>query len=430
MNNLLIVLFIFLISSSSFAQSNPTILDSEPYIKKYEDKVITWRRHLHQNPELSNREFNTAAYIVEQLKPLGFAIETGVAHTGVVAVLDTKRPGPTIGLRADMDALPMTERVDLPFASKVQSEYLGEKVGVMHACGHDAHVAILLGVAHVLKDIQKSLTGKIVFVFQPAEEGAPKGEEGGAELMIKEGLMEKYGIEVMFGLHISSVWEEGKIFYKAMGAMAAADQFEITIKGKQTHGARPWDGVDPITIAAQVTLGLQNIIARQTDLTKAPAIITVGKISGGVRHNIIPESVEMYGTIRTFDTLMQNEIHRRIERTAKRIAESAGGEAIVDIYKMYPVTYNDPELTAKMISSLERAAGEQNVIVMVPMTIAEDFSFYAQKVPALFYFLGARPREIDTIDASLHHTPDFYIDEKSFPLGVRSMVQLVIDYQQ
>jgi len=399
-------------------------------IQDIEPKVIEWRRHIHQNPELSNREFKTAAYIYQNLKDLGLTIETKVAHTGIVALLDTGKPGPTIGLRADMDALPVRERVDLPFASKVETEYLGNTVGVMHACGHDAHVAILMGVATILSQNKKDLTGKIVFVFQPAEEGAPKGEEGGAALMIKEGLFDKYGIEVMFGLHISSVTELGKISYRPQGMMAAADLFEIKVKGKQAHGSRPWDGVDPITVSAQIILGLQNIVSRQTDITKAAAVITVGKISGGVRNNIIPEEVEMLGTIRTFDENMQDEIHQRMINTATKIAESAGASAEVNITKMYPVTYNNPELSAKMLPSLEKAAGEENVFVINPMTGAEDFSFYARKVPGLFYFLGAKPKDVDLFDAGLHHSPEFFIDEKSFQLGMKSLIQLVLDFKQ
>jgi amidohydrolase len=392
-----------------------------------ENQVISWRRHLHQYPELSNREFKTMAYIAENLKGLDITIETGMAHTGVVAVLNTGKPGPVIGLRADMDGLPVYERVKLPFASKEESEYLGQKVGVMHACGHDSHVAILMGTAKILSAMKNDLKGKIVFVFQPAEEGAPKGEEGGAELMIKQGLIDKYGIEVMYGLHISSVTEVGTITYKPMGAMAAADQFSIKIKGKQVHGSRPWNGVDPIVAAAQVILGLQTIISRQTDLTNEAAVITVGKISGGVRNNIIPEEVEMIGTIRTLDTAMQKIVHEKIKHTAEKIAESSGATADVEIKIGYPVTFNNPQLTAKMLPSLEKAAGENNVRVVKASTGAEDFSFYAKKVLGLFFFLGGKPKNVDTIDASQHHTPDFFIDESGFILGMKALAQLVID---
>ena len=392
-----------------------------------ENQVINWRRHLHQYPELSNREVKTMAYIAENLKDLDVTIETGMAYTGVVAVLNTGKPGPVIGLRADMDGLPVRERVNLPFASKEETEYLGQKVGIMHACGHDSHVAILMGTAKILSAMKNDLKGKIVFVFQPAEEGAPTGEEGGAALMIKQGLIDKYGIEVMYGLHISSVTDVGTITYKPMGLMAAAEQFSIKIKGKQVHGSKPWSGVDPIVAAAQVIMGLQTIISRQTDLTNEAAVITVGKISGGVRNNIIPEEGEMIGTIRTLDTSMQKIIHEKIKWTAEKIAESSGATAEVKIQIGYPVTYNNPQLTSKMLPSLEKAAGEDNVRVIKASTGAEDFSFYAQKVPGLFFFLGGKPKNIDTIDASQHHTPDFYIDESGFIVGMKALAQLVID---
>lgn len=394
---------------------------------QHEAQVIEWRRHMHQYPELSNREYKTMAYIAENLKGLDVTIETGMAYTGVVAVLDSGKPGPVIGLRADMDGLPVRERVKLPFASKEETEYLGQKVGIMHACGHDSHVAILMGTAKILSSIKSELKGKIVFVFQPAEEGAPTGEEGGAALMIKQGLIDKYGIEVMYGLHISSVTEVGTITYKPMGTMAAADQFSIKVKGKQTHGSRPWSGVDPIVVSAQIILGLQTIISRQTELTNEAAVITVGKITSGVRNNIIPEEAEMIGTIRTLDTTMQKIVHEKIKLTAEKIAESAGAKAEVDIKIGYPVTFNNPQLTAKMLPSLEKVAGESNVRVVKASTGAEDFSFYAQKVPGLFFFLGGKPKNIDTIDASQHHTPDFYIDESGFILGMKALAQLVID---
>lgn len=401
----------------------------EKMITAVNDNVINWRRHLHQFPELSNREYNTSAYIASHLKSLGLKVDTQIAYTGVVAVLESGKPGPTIGLRADMDALPVRERVNLPFSSKAESEYLGEKVGVMHACGHDAHVAMLMGVATILTDIKKDLLGKVVFIFQPAEEGAPPGEEGGAELMIKEGLIEKYGIEVVFGLHVSSVVPVGRINYRPRGIMAASDEFTIRVKGKQTHGSRPWDGVDPISVSAQIILGLQQIVSRQSDLTKAPAVITIGKIQSGVRNNIIPEEATMIGTIRTLDTEMQDDIHQKMQRTITHIAESAGATADLIINKGYPVTYNNPELTARMLPSLEKSAGEQNVVVIPPVTGSEDFSFYAQKVPGLFFFLGAMPPELSPTEATLHHTPDFYIDERCFPLGMRTLIQLTLDYK-
>ena len=393
-----------------------------------EAQVIEWRRHLHANPELSNREFKTAEYVAKHLRNLGLQVETGMAHTGVVGLLDTRKPGPTIALRADMDALPVRERVDVPFASKVETEFLGKKVGVMHACGHDTHVAILMGAAQVLTEMKDQLSGKIVFVFQPAEEGAPPGEEGGAELMVKEGIMDKYDIDVFFGLHISAGLDVGKIMYKPRGMMAASDRFVIKVKGKQTHGSTPWTGVDPITVSAQIIMGLQTIISRQTELTKEAAVISVGKISGGVRSNIIPEECEMIGTIRTLDTDMQDIVHDKIRTTAVNIAESAGAVAEVDIQKGYPVTYNNPELTAQMLPTIEKTAGEENIVVTRPITGAEDFSFFAREVPGFFFFLGGKPLDVSPFDAAPHHTPDFYIDESGFTLGIKTMCQLVVDY--
>jgi amidohydrolase len=393
-----------------------------------EAQLIKWRRHLHQNPELSNREFNTMKYINDNIQGLGLEIKTGAAKTGVIAVLDTKKPGPVIGLRADTDGLPVKERANLPFKSEAIGEYDGNKVPVMHACGHDSHVAILMATAHVLSGMKDKLTGKIVFVFQPAEEGAPRGEEGGAKLLIKEGLMKNYGIEVMFGLHIGASLDANKINYKAGGAMAAADQFEIIVKGKQSHGSKPWGGVDPIVTSALIINGLQTIISRQTELTKEAAVITVGKIEGGVRNNIIPEECKMVGTIRTLDTAMQRIIHEKIVTTATNIAESQGAKAEVNIIRGYPVTFNDPALTGKVISVLERVAGEENVRVTVASTGAEDFSFYAQEVPSVFFFLGGKDPKSDELAVQQHHTPYFYIDESGFKLGLRAFCNLVIDY--
>lgn len=395
--------------------------------KNIESDMIQWRRHFHEYPELSNREFKTSDYVAEHLKSLGLEVERNIVKTGLVGVLDTGKPGKTIGLRADMDALPVKERVDLPFASKEKGEYNGQVVDVMHACGHDAHMAILMATASVLVKLKSQLTGKIVFVFQPAEEGAPLGEKGGAELMIAEGLMEKYGIEVIYGLHISSITDVNTILYKPMGIMAAVDMLKIKVIGKQVHGASPWGGVDPIVTSAQIIMGLQTIVSRNVNITKEPAVVTIGKITSGNRNNIIPEEAEMIGTIRTLDKEMRENVHRRIREIVEGIAASAGAKAEVDIITGYPVTYNDPALTAKMLPSLEKAAGASHVRVMPAMTGAEDFSFYAQKVPGLFFFLGGKPLEIETLDASQHHTPDFYLDERGFLLGVRSFIQLVID---
>ncbi|WP_235298481.1 amidohydrolase [Portibacter marinus] len=396
--------------------------------EKYNNEVIELRRHFHQYPELSNREFKTAERIAEELRKLGLKPDTGIAKTGVVAVLEGGKPGPTIGLRADIDALPVTERTPIAFASKEKSEYLGNEVGVMHACGHDTHIAMLLGTAKVLTEMKDEIRGKIVFVFQPAEEGAPPGEEGGAKLMVKEGLIEKYGIEVMFGQHISSGVPVGQLDYKPAGILAAADRFVIKVNGKQTHGSRPWSGVDPIVTAAQIIIGLQTIVSRQVDLTKEAAVISVGKITGGVRNNIIPEQVELVGTIRTLDTDMQDKIHEKIKSTAEHIAASQGATVEVEISKGPPVTFNDRELTQKMLPTLFRSAGEENVRVIPAITGAEDFAFYAQKVPSLFYFVGGRPLDVGEDEAFPHHTPDFFIDESGLILGVKTLTNLALDY--
>ncbi len=429
MRNLLFTLCILLsIIETQNAQKGDIYSQISQKAEAIEDQVIEWRRHIHQYPELSNREFKTAKYVEDHLRALGLEVHTEIAITGVVGVLETGKPGPTIALRADMDALPVRERVDIPFASKVEDTYLGVKVGVMHACGHDSHVAILMGTASILTELKESLQGKIVFVFQPAEEGVPPGEEGGAELMVKEGIIEKFGIDVFFGLHISSMLDIGKIMYKPMGLMAAADQFQIKVKGKQTHGSTPWTGIDPITVSAQIILGLQTIVSRQSELTKEPVVISVGKISGGVRNNIIPEEVEMIGTIRTLDTMMQRLVHEKIVRTAKGIAESAGAEAEVNITTVSPVTFNHPGLTAKILPTLEKTAGSENLVITRPITGAEDFSFFANKVPSFFFFLGGKPLDISPLEAAPHHTPDFYIDEGGFTLGIRAFANLVIDY--
>jgi len=393
-----------------------------------EEKVIEWRHYIHQNPELSNREFETAKYVAKYLEALGMEVQTGIAHTGVVGILRGAKPGPVVGLRADMDALPVIERTPVPYASVVKSTYLGQEVGVMHACGHDTHVAMLMGAADILAGMKEDLKGTVVFVFQPAEEGAPPGEEGGAELMIKEGILKDPAVDVMFGLHINSKTEVGKIRYKPGGTLAAADRFVIKVKGKQSHGSTPWSGVDPIIVSAQIIQGLQNIISRQTELTKEAAVISVGKIQGGVRNNIIPEEVELIGTIRTLDVAMQEEIHRRIRQTATNIAESAGAEAEVMIDKGVPVTYNDPDLTTQMLPTIQRTAGGDNVVLSNAITGAEDFAYYARKVPSLFLFVGGMPKGENPAEAAPHHTPDFFIDDSSMQLGVRVLCNLTLDY--
>ena len=395
---------------------------------RIESKVIEWRRHFHQFPELSNREFKTAEKIAEHLTHLGLDVKTAVAHTGVVGLLKGGRPGPVVALRADIDALPVTERVDVPFASRVRAEYNGQDVGVMHACGHDAHIAILMGVAEILSSMKNDLKGNVKFIFQPAEEGAPQGEEGGAELMVAEGVLENPKVDVIFGLHVWSLKEAGTIGYRPESTMAGSDSLRITVKGKQTHGSTPWTGVDPITVSAQIIMGLQTIISRQMELTEDAAVITIGSIHGGVRSNIIPDQVEMVGTIRTLNTEMQDKIHEKIRLTVTKIAESAGAAADVRISKGCPVTYNDPELTAMMLPSLIEAAGAENVKLVKAITGAEDFSFYQQQIPGLYFFLGGMPKDKKPEDAAPHHSPDFYIDESSLKLGVRVLSYLVLDH--
>ena len=393
-----------------------------------DEDVVSWRRHLHQNPELSNREFETAEYIVSHLKSLGIEVQTGIAHTGVVGVIRGGRPGPVVALRADMDALPVVERVDVPYASKVRTQYLGRDVGVMHACGHDTHVAMLMGAAQILTEVKDQLAGTVVLLFQPAEEGAPPGEEGGAKLMVREGVLDEHDVDVVFGLHINSKQEVGTILYKPGGFLAAADRFVITVNGKQTHGSSPWTGVDPITVSAQIILGLQNIISRQTQLTKEAAVITVGKITGGVRNNIIPEEVEMVGTIRTLDPEMQDIIHEKMVLTATKIAESAGATADVEITRGVPVTSNDPELLRACIPTLYDIAGEENVTLARAITGAEDFSYFANEVPGLFLRLGGMPKGMSPAEAAPHHTPDFFIDDSGLQLGVRALCHLTVSY--
>ncbi len=396
--------------------------------REIEGQVINWRRDFHQFPELSNREFKTSEKIYNYLISLGLNVQKNVAKTGVVAVLKGAKKGPTVALRADIDALPITETGDLPFISKQKSEYNGKEVGVMHACGHDTHAAMLLGAATVLSKMKSEINGSVVFIFQPAEEGAPEGERGGAELMVDEGVLVKNTVDVIFALHINSLTEVGKIEYKPRGTMAAADEFKIIVKGKASHGSTPWRGVDPITVSAQIIMGLQTIISRQSDLTNEAAVISIGKIEGGVRNNIIPEKVEMIGSIRTLDEDMQTKIHQKIKQTAELIAQSAGATAEVIINKYYPITFNNPELTAKMLSSLYKTAGEENVLLSKPLLASEDFSFFAMKVPGLYLNLGGRPKNISAQDAPPHHSPSFAIDESSMLLGVKTLCNLTLDY--
>lgn len=397
--------------------------------KEIEPKVIEWRHWIHENAELSNREFKTAAYIAEHLKSLGIEVQEGVAKTGVVGILKGGKPGPVIGLRADMDGLPVKERVDLPWASKQIGEFNGAEVPVMHACGHDTHVAILMGVAEVLSKVQKDIKGTVKFVFQPAEEGAPAGEEGGAALMVKEGVTR--GMDVIFGLHINSQTEVGKIMYRPNGIMAAVNSFSIHIKGKQTHGSTPWTGIDPIVTAAQIINNAQTIVSRSLPLTTAAAVLTFGKIEGGVRSNIIPEELNMVGTIRTLDADMRETLFERFHTVVKNTGESNGAEATLTINEGYPVTFNDPELTAIMGSTFTEVVGEENVMSsMNAITGAEDFSFFQEQIPGLFFFLGGMPKGQDPATAAPHHTPDFYVDDAGMLTGIKVMSRLVVDYPE
>ncbi len=394
-----------------------------------EPRMIEWRRDLHAHPELGNREFRTAGIVAAHLRSLGFDdVRTEVAVTGVVGLLKGKLPGPVVALRADMDGLPVKERVDLPFASKVETEWNGETVGVMHACGHDGHVAILMAVASVLAGLREQLAGSVKFIFQPAEELPPEGEEGGAQLMIKQGALENPAPDAIFGLHVTSALPTGLIGYRSGPTMASADNFRITVEGRQTHGAMPWRGVDPIVAAAQVVLGLQTIVSRQIDIASEPAVITIGVIKGGLRENIIPDTVEMRGTIRTFNEEMRNDIHVRVKETAESISKASRAGCTVCIHKNYAVTINDAELTAATLPTLERVAGAAHVMTIPKVTGSEDFSFYQHVVPGFFYFLGVTPAGQDPAKAAPNHSPLFFIDEAGLLLGVRSLAQVTVDW--
>jgi amidohydrolase len=423
------LLFLFVLAFESVFAQKITDAAINSAADKLEKKCIAWRRDLHQNPELGNREFRTSKIIADHLRSLGLEVRENIAHTGVVGILKGGKPGPVIGLRADMDALPVTERGNLPFASKVKAQFNGQEVGVMHACGHDAHVAILMSVAEVLSGMKKDLQGTVKFIFQPAEEGPPKGEDGGAKLMVKEGVLDNPKVDVMFGLHINSQTPVGQIKYREKGMMAAADWFTIRIKGKQSHGAQPWLAIDPVVVGAQIIQGIQTIISRQTELTKNAAVISTTIFNGGVRENIIPEEATLGGTIRTLDTSMQADIWNRIEITAKNMAEASGATATVSFTPMTLVTYNDPTLTTAMLPSLERATNN-NVLRMDAVMGAEDFSFYAEKVPSLFFYLGGMSPDTKTSQTAPHHTPDFVIDEAGLKTGIKALSFLVVDYMQ
>ncbi len=407
-----------------------TALGQEPILEKdyseIEQKVISWRHEIHQHPELSNREFKTSKKIADHLNSLGMEVQTGVAHTGVVGILKGDHPGKVVALRADIDALPVTERNDLPFKSTVTSEFLGEKVGVMHACGHDTHTAILMGVAEVLSNNTDKIHGTVKFIFQPAEEGPPPGEEGGALLMVKEGVLKNPDVDAIFGLHINSQTPVGTIRFKMGGTLAAAQSFTIKVKGKQSHGSQPWSGIDPILISAKIIDGLQTIISREANLTNEAAVITVGKIKSGVRFNIIPESAEMLGTIRTLDYDMKDHINRRMKEMVATIAKAYGGEATCEIKDATDITYNEPDLVTAMLPTLQRVAGMENVIAQKAITGAEDFSYFQREIPGFFFFLGGMTPGNTT--PYPHHTPDFLIDDAGMQLGVKAMTELALDY--
>ena len=393
------------------------------------EDAVAWRRHLHANPELGNREFKTAAYIAAHLKRLGFdSVEEGVAHTGVVGILKGGKPGPTVALRADMDGLPVTEKTGLPFASTVTTEWRGVETGVMHACGHDAHMAILMGVAEVLAGMREHIPGTVKFLFQPAEEGAPPGEEGGADLMIKEGVLDgEYAPQAIFGLHVFPA-PAGTIMYKPEGMLAASDGLSIKVKGVQTHGSMPWGGIDPIAVSGQIVVALQNIVSRQIDISNAPAVVTIGSINGGNRGNIIPETVEMTGTIRTFDMAMRDDVHARIETTVAGIAKAWGAEAEVVINHGYPVTFNDPELTAQMAPVLDRVALGGRAFVTKPIMGAEDFSYFANRIPGLFIGLGVAKDGAQLGESAANHSPYFYVNDKALPVGIEALSQLALSW--
>ena len=421
-----IVLATTLSSLTTAAAATDVTLEQE--VDAVIEDVIRWRRDFHQHAELSNREFRTAKVIAKHLRKLGLEVTTGVAKTGVVGLLKGGAPGPVLALRADMDGLPVVERTGLPYASKQRSEYEGREVGVMHACGHDNHMAILMGAAEILAGMREELPGAVKFIFQPAEEGAPKGEEGGAKLMVAEGVLKNPDVDAVIGLHISQGGEVGTASYRSLGFMASAQRFDIKIQGKQTHGARPWAGVDPIVVGAQIVNALQTIVSRQIDITQHPAVVTVGSFAAGVRNNIVPETATLTGTIRTFDAAVRRSIHEKIRSIAQQTATAMGAVATVEIDPGVPVTFNDAALTKQMVPTLERVYGEGAVFESPRVTGAEDFSFYQEQVPGFFFFIGARPPELSAAEAIPNHSPFFYVDENALAPAVRAMTQLAVDY--
>ncbi|MBO3116482.1 amidohydrolase [Winogradskyella sp. DF17] len=416
-----ILTLLLLLPCVVFSQAN---IDKD--IANVEEKLIDWRHYFHQNPELSNREYKTAEKIAEHLENLGLDVETGIAKTGVIGILKGDQPGKVIALRADIDALPVTERNNLPFKSEVRTTFLNTETGVMHACGHDTHIAILMATAEILAKHKDKIKGTVKFIFQPAEEGPPPGEEGGAKLMIKEGALENPKVDAIFGLHINSETPVGTIKYKTEGIMASVERFVITVKGKQTHGSQPWSGVDPIMISAKIIDGLQTIISREAKLTDEAAVITVGKITAGTRFNIIPESAELIGTVRTLDPKMREMIINRMREMSKSIAEAYGGEVEISFQNNTSITYNDPELTAQILPSLQKVASKEKVELMKATTGGEDFSYFQEKVPGVYFFLGGMSP--GTTEPYPHHTPDFRIDDSGMLLGVRAFTQITFDY--
>ncbi len=399
----------------------------ERRVRGIEPRLIAWRRDFHQHPELSNREFRTAERVAQELERMGLDVRTGVAHTGVVGVLRGTQTQPVVALRADMDALPVTEEVDLPFASRERASYLGREVGVMHACGHDAHTAILLATAEVLSGMREQVPGTVVFLFQPAEERPPPGEEGGARLMIEEGALEGPRPEAIFALHVVSEHPVGTMAWLAGGAMASSDRLEIRVKGRQTHAAYPWRGVDPIAAAARIVLRIESIPGRETD-ARLPGVVSVGAIHGGVRHNIIPDEVELLGTIRSLDRDARWTLHERVRQVAESVAASSGAvaEVEIDAENGYPVTWNDPELARLVLPTLERVA--PRLVEARPRTGAEDFAFYQQQIPGFYFWLGVRPPQVSAEEAAPNHSPRFFVDEAALPLGVRAMTELALGY--
>jgi amidohydrolase len=427
-----ILLFLLYISSASqaFAQSDIPLESITSLSNDLSEQVVAWRRDFHQNPELSNREFRTAAIVAEHLESLGMEVQTGIAHTGVVGILKGGKPGPVVLLRADMDGLPVPERNDLPFKSVARGEYNNEDVPVMHACGHDTHVAILMAVAEILTQLKDDLPGTVKFIFQPAEEGAPKGENGGAEMMVAEGVLQNPAVDAAFALHVSASLEAGHIGFSSGPRYASVDDFKITVHGVQAHGASPWMGIDTVVVSAQIINALQTIVSRNLELTEQPAIVTVGSIHGGLRSNIIPEKVEMVGTIRALDTGMQKQIHQRIREIAEGVALSMGATVDVEIpySTSYPVTINDPDLTAEMVPVLESVAGPERVDELKPITGAEDFSYIANLVPGFYISLGGKPPGTPAEEVAAHHTPDFFIDESGFDVGVQALAAMAWKY--